>query len=78
MEQLSTLIIGAIVSSVTQASKKFFPQANPLISVGILALIAGMVYSFGRPLIPAEIVTKAAAGFATAVTLYELIKNMKK
>jgi len=78
MDALATLLIGAIVSAITQIGKKFLADVNSLIWVGLFAVIGGIGYSFVVPMLPLDVLEKVGFGFATAVGLYEILRSFIK
>lgn len=77
-DPLTTLIIGGLVTGATQIMKKYYPKANPLYWVACLAIIGGGLYGIIYPLIPVDIAAKMTFSFATAVSMYEVLKNFTK
>lgn len=76
MGTLSTLLVGAAISGITQLGKKAFPTINPLLWVALLAVVAGYVWSVFIPMLPDEIVQMMIEGFATSIAFYEVLKNV--
>ena len=74
MDALTTLLLGGIISALTQIMKELFPSVQPLLWVGLLAVIGGFVYGFLIPILPTEIVEKSLYSFSIAVGLYETLK----
>lgn len=77
---LATVILGGVISGIVQLSRKYLPKVNPLVWVAVLSLVAGMVYAFVLPefenYVSQEVVEKMWFGFATAVAVYEVLKQV--
>ena len=78
MDALTTLLIGTLVTIVTQGGKKIFSGVPPLVFVALLSIAGGAVYAFIVPSIPAHVMEKIGFSFATAVGLYEVLKPFVK
>lgn len=78
MDILSTLILGAVVSIVTQGAKKLLPEANPLIFVACLAILGGLFVGIAVPMFPQEVLEKIIYSFGLAVGYYETLKTFVK
>lgn len=73
MNPLMTLLLGLLVTGVTELMKKVLPKVNPLLWVALLALIGGFLYGIVIPLLPHEVVEKAVYSFGIAVGFYEIL-----
>jgi uncharacterized membrane protein YfcA len=76
---LATVLFGAIITGIVQVSRKYLPKVNPLVWVAVLSLIMGMIYSFVLPSIQTyfseEVMERIWFGFASAVAIYEILKQ---
>lgn len=80
MSELSVLLIGFGITLITQATKHLFGEVNPLIIVAVIAIIVGFfdVFLIQSELIPADFVGKSTEAFASAVVIYNIIKQFAK
>lgn len=74
MDALTTLLIGALISGVTEGMKRIFPTVNPLLWVALLSVIGGFIYGIIIPILPPEVVEKSIYSFGIAVGFYETLK----
>lgn len=74
MDALTTILLGTLITGVTQAMKKVFPTVQPLFWVALLAITGGFIYGIVLPLFPTEVVEKAVFSFTVAIGLYETLK----
>ena len=78
MDALTILLVGALVSGITELAKKVFPGVQPLLFVGLLSVIVGFAYGILVPLFPAEIIEKVIYSFSIAVTVFNVLKQFTK
>lgn len=80
MNELLLVLLGGVVSALTEFSKKFFKQMNPLFVVAIVSLILGFVYSFlmSKGFITEDMLKSWGAAFASAVAIYNIFKEVQK
>jgi len=74
---LLTVLVGGIISGITQILKKWSPiQFHPMLIVAILSIAGGIGYAFlVEQGIWVAIFQRSTVAFTGAVAIYELVKN---
>lgn len=70
---LTLLLLGAIISLVSEFVKRKFPTISPHYVVAAIALAAGAFNAFLLPILPPGFVDNAISAYAYAVAFYELL-----
>lgn len=75
MDVLTVLLLGVVVSGITQTFKSLFPKVDPKLWVALLALVGATFWAIVVPLLPIDLVKTAGVVFATAISFYEVLKS---
>lgn len=80
MNELLLVLLGGIVSALTEFSKRYLKQMNPLFVVAIVSLILGFIYSFlmSKGFITEDMLKSWGAAFASAIAIYNILKEIQK